>query len=274
MSTVGTPQQILYADQEHGGLRTAVFISLFFALWIAFQLLTSLLPELLPRSFTDYSVFLSCVGAIPLALLMVWGVETVLKRVWRSGLSLALDETGLYVEDRRARQAALASEDASTPELPAFQWAKPLRLTNWHFRMGNFPRGGRERRIAPTWLCLAIELLQDDSRLIVFTFAPPQKATEIISNAQGALAFHGIAPAELYSNTFRERLGPPSRPTIPNQLLHSKEGRYWLAERRRWEQGIELTIQDFETLLGYIQRYQHSTPAQANENDYTDESRF
>ncbi len=57
---------------------------------------------------------------------------------------------------------------------------------------------------------------------------------------------------ELYDNTMRSRIGPPSRPDIPNRLLQSKDGRYWLAERRRWEYGIELTPDDFGTLMRVV----------------------
>lgn len=256
MTTADSPQQILYADQEHSGLRATVFISLFVALWLAFQLLTGLLPDLLPRNLTDYAVFLSCLGSIPLALAAVWGVEHLLKRIWPSGLSLALDETGLYVEDRRSERQALKGEAALEAGQPVFQWAKPMRFTNWYFRLDRYTRGGRERRVSPKWFCLATELQQDENRLIVFTFMPPQQADELFHKKHDPLAFHQILPAELQTDSLRGRLGPPSRPSIPNQLLHSKDGRYWLAERRRWEQGIELTPQDFETLLAYAQTHQ------------------
>jgi len=255
MITADTPQRILYADQEHGGLRTTVFISLFVALWLAFQLLTGLLPNLLPRTLTDYAVFLSCLGSIPLALAAVWGIELLLKRVWHSGLSLALDKTGLYIEDKRLERQALKGEAALETGQVVFRWAKPMHFTNWYFRLGGYSRGGRERRVSPKWYCLATELQQDENRFIVFTFMPPQQAEELIHQKHVTLAFHPILPAELQTSSLR-RLGPPARPSIPNQLLHSKDGRYWLAERRRWEQGVELTPEDFETLLAYAQTHQ------------------
>jgi hypothetical protein len=232
-------------------------------LWLAFQLLANWLPDLLPRNLTDYAVFLSCVGAIPLALAAVWGVETLLKRVWHSGLSLALDEKGLYVEDKRAKRRSPEAEPFEEPGQPAFLWAEPLRFTNWYFRLSGYARGGRERRVSPKWYCLASELQQNDRRLILFTFMPPQKAEEIVAEKKGPLAFHQILPAELQTRTMRSRFGPPSRPSISNQLLHSRDGRYWLAERRRWEQGVELTPEDFETILAFAQ----TRPSTAPEDD-------
>jgi hypothetical protein len=260
MLTVDRPQRILYADQEHSGLRLVVFVSLFVALWLAFQLLTGLLPKLLPRNLIDYTVFLSCAGAIPLALAAVWGVEIFLKRVWHSGLTLALDETGLYVENKRAGQSTPKAEALEESRQAAFRWIEPLRFTSWYFRLSGYSRGGRERRASPKWYCLACELQQEESRLIVFTFMPPQRAESIIQKKEGPVVFHQILPAELQTNSVRSRLGPPSRPSIPNQLLHSKDGRYWLAERRRWEQGVELAPDDFETLLAFAQTHQTSTP--------------
>ena len=87
MTTAETPRQILHADQEHSGLRTVVFLSLFVALGLVFLLLRNLLPDLLPVNLDDYAPFLSCVLAIPVALTIVWGVELLLKRFWHSGLS-------------------------------------------------------------------------------------------------------------------------------------------------------------------------------------------
>ncbi len=260
MTTAESPRQVLYADQEHSGLRTAVFISLFAGLAVAFLLLRNLLPALLPTNLYDYTPFLSCIGAIPLALAIVWGVELTLKRYWHSGLTLVLDDVGVYVEDKRSGQLPLEAEAKGETDEPAFYWARPMRYTNWYFRLSGYSRGGRERRVPPKWFCLACEFQQDDNRLNLFAFMPPEQAEALIKQKKGALAFHQIHPAELHTSTIRSRFGPPTRPSIPNQLLHSKEGRYWLAERRRWEQGIELTADDFETLLHHAEVHQVVLP--------------
>jgi hypothetical protein len=258
MTTAESSPQILYADQEHSGLRTAIFISLFAALGLGFLFLRNTLPDLLPFNLDDYAPFLSCLGAIPLALAIVWGIELTLKRYWHSGLSLVLDETGITIEDRRSGQLPL--EASGQAGQPAFRWAKAIRYTNWYFRLSGYTRGGRERRVPAKWYCLACELQQDDNRLNLYTFMPPERADALLQQKRGLFTFHPISPAELQTNTIRSRFGPPSRPVVPNQLLHAKDGRYWLAERRRWEQGIELTADDFETLMTYAQRHQVTAP--------------
>lgn len=239
---------VLHADPEHSGIRAAVFLSLFFAFVLAFWIVSWLFEALAPQSLLDYTTFLSCVGALPLALLMVYGLEKLLRRTWHSGLSLILDDRGLYVRDRKTGQGMAAD----WMETPSVDWTKPVALTNWYFRVGGYPRGGRERRVEKNWLCVASQLQQEDAKLVVYCFMPPAKAEAL--TADRSLGFHAINPAELYDVNMRSRIGPPTRPTIPNNLLHSKDGRYWLAERRRWEFGVELTPDDFATYLDYAQK--------------------
>lgn len=234
---------ILHTDQEHSGIRLTIFIALFAGYIIGFQLVALMLRALAPPAWLDYATFLSCVGALPIALLFIWGLEKVLKRVWHSGLSIMLDERGLTIRDERGGLAATPATE------PAMIWSAYLGQLRWYFRLKGYPRGGRERRISPKWLCLAVEFLQDDARLSVFTFIPPDKAAAWIDDSRQG--FHPINPAELYDSSLRSRLGPPERPTLPNHLLQSRDARYWLAERRRWEFGIELSPEDFATLLRY-----------------------
>lgn len=240
------PPVILHADQEHSGIRLAVFIGLFVGFVIGYALASWAIDAFAPDGWQDYSVFLSCAGSVPVALLFIWGLEKLLKRVWHSGLSIALDERGLYVHDRRNGRPARPSD------APAMTWSGNMGQLRWYFRLSGYPRGGRERRVPANWLCLAVELQVDESRLSAYAFMPPDKAATWTQNPRQA--FHIINPAELYQSSSRTRFGPPERPTIPNHLLQTKEARYWLAERRRWEYGIELTPEDFATLLEYAGR--------------------
>lgn len=243
MSALEERPIILHADQEHSGLRLAVFVGLFVGYLIGFRLVLFLLETFAPPALLDFAIFLSCAGGLPFAFLFIWGLEKVLKRVWHSGLSIVLDGKGLYIHDRRAGQAL------DTPTEPAMRWSERMGQTRWYFRPHGYPRGGRERRVPAKWLCLAVELQQDENRLSVFTFMPPDEAGAWVDDPRKE--FHPINPAELYDESLRSRLGPPERPMIPNRLLQSRDARYWLAERRRWEYGIELSPADFATLLRY-----------------------
>lgn len=243
MSATAQSPVILHADQEHGGLRMAIFVALFVGLLVGFLLVAWLLRMLAPPTLLDYTYFLACVGAIPVALLFIWGLEKILKRSWHSGLSIILDDRGLTVEDRRGGMAA------QPPDRPALLWSEHLAQLNWYFRLSGYPRGGRERRIPAKWLCLATELQQNEARLNVFAFMPPAEAERWTGDPRQG--FHILNPAEAYEHSVRSRIGPPTRPTLSNRLLQSKDGRHWLAERRRWEYGVELTPDDFATLMTY-----------------------
>jgi hypothetical protein len=243
MTTSAAPRTILYAEQEHGGIRLAVFLTLFVAYVLGFLVVSWLIRNFAPDSIVDYATFISCVAALPLALLAIWLVENTLKNVWHSGLTVQLDPAGVYVEDRRDGGRTLTASDR-----PVITWAKPFSQLNWYFRLSGYPRGGRERRVSDKWLCVCTELQQDDRRLSVYAFMPPETAATWIDGPTRA-SFHILNPGEVYETGLRSRVGPPSRPTIPTALLHSKDGRYWLAERRRWEMGIELTPEDFALIM-------------------------
>lgn len=244
MSATGMASVTLHADQEHSGIRVAVFIALFAGYLLGFRITLWLIETFAPPNLQDYGVFLSCVGGLPIALAIIWGLEKLLKRYWHSGLSLTLDGQGLFVNDTRF------GAQPQTHTGPAIDWRENLSQLNWHFRLKGYPRGGRERRVPAKWHCLATEVQQDESRLSVYTLLPVEKATRWIENPK--YSYHILNMAELYDNSVRSRIGPPSRPSIPNRLLQSKDGRYWLAERRRWEYGIELSPEDFATLMRYI----------------------
>lgn len=259
MSAPERPSVTLHADQEHGGIRLVVLIGLFVGLLLGFQLVWRLLAAFAPAAWQDYGVFLSCVGAIPVALLLIWGLEKLLKRVWRSGLSITLDDRGLYVNDRRG------GVPATTADEPAMLWTNNMSQLRWYFRLTGYQRGGGERRVPDKWLCLAAELQADEARLSVYTFMPPDKAAEWTQNPKQN--FHVINLAELYASPNRARLGPPERPNLPTHLLQTKAARYWLAERRRWEYGIELTPEDFATLLDYAGRGASTPASPINQED-------
>lgn len=255
-ATSPDPRTVLYAEQEHGGIRMAVFLTLFAAYVVGFVLISWLLRTFAPQPVADYGTFLACVGAVPLALLAIWLTENALKNVWHSGLTVQLDPAGVYVEDTRDGGQPLGPTDP-----PVIRWDVPFGQLNWYFRLSGYPRGGRERRVSAKWLCVCTELQQDDNRLSVFAFMPPEEAAVWTEGAATKASFHVLNLAEVSDRGLRSRVGPPSRPSIPTSLLHSKDGRYWLAERRRWEMGIELTAEDFAQVMVETQQAQAATSA-------------
>jgi hypothetical protein len=237
----------LHVDQEHGGIRAVVFVLLFLGFWLGYWLISMLIRSFGPRSIQDFTTLISCVGGIPVGLGLIWLVEQGLKRVWYSGSNITLDEQGIHVQTREGTEQH-------------FTWAATLTHTNWFFRLSGYSRGGRERRVPNNWLCLAIQTQQEDERLVVFTFMPPKEAAAWTEQHPSTDSFHQIFPADVYSTSVRSRMGPPARPELSTEVLRGKHGRYWLAERRRWAEGLELSRQDFATFMRFVQS--HRQPVQ------------
>lgn len=229
----------LHADAEHGGLRTAVFFSLILILILAYFLIRLLL-RLTLGSVPDYGALVACGGALPLALLAIWGLEKGLKRVWHSGRSLHLDSEGIQVQNRVAQNVQL-------------YWGPNMTVTGWGFKLSDYPRAGRERRLSKRWWCVGLQVQDGNRRALAYTFAPPRQAQAWMAQPLPGDAFHELDLEQVYTPpTIPRPFTPPSVPEIPGRLLAGTNGRFWLAEKRRMEEGFELEPDDFEILLARV----------------------
>ena len=229
----------LHADQEHEKLRTVVVLLLIFLFFISYWLIYTLLQLEFWGNLRDYAVSLSCVLGLVLALAVSAGIEAWLKRVWPSGHKLVLDDAGIHV--------FTAGEVEKTIRV-AEDWADLY----WQFELKGYRRGGREKRLPQNYICLACQLQQDNGRLIVHSYLPPQKAAASLNKQIPLARFHKIQPGDVYESSFSTRLGAPARPIISNEVLTGSDGRYWLAERHRWNEGFELTPHDFAIFMDYL----------------------
>lgn len=221
---------VFNADPEHAGLRVTVVLILVVALGLFFFLFRALLIAL--ENEWGAPSLLSCLAALPLALLLAAGSEAILKRTWSSGRRLLLNGSQLRLQRSAGEEVAL---DLSAP----------LSQTWWHFPLSGYQRGGRERRVPDRWHCVAGQLQQQGRRIIAYTFVPPARLEEW----QADFPFYGLNPTEVYDDSARRRLEGPVRPELPTAVIAGESGRYWLAERNRWQQGVELTPADFQALL-------------------------
>lgn len=251
MTQSGQSSKVLHADPEHGGLRFVVIVALLFGLILGFIIIQLLLSLLAADSIlSDFATVLSCAGAILPALVMAWAAETYLKRTWHSGTTLLLgdSELGFQMGNRSPSQAEEDSEER------VFEWSKNLNLTRWYFKLSGYPRAGKERRVSSTWFCLACQLQQDESRLILFGYFPPDKAAVWTVDHQLSEPFRLISLAHLYAEAGIKSRTAAIRPKIPSSMLTSNDGRYWLAEQKRWSEGVELSMEDFATFMKYMEQ--------------------
>ena len=221
---------VLNADPEHAGLRVMVVLILVVSLGLLFFLFRAVLTAL--ETELGAPSLLSCLGALPLALLLAAGSEAILKRTWTSGRRLVLD----------GRQLRLQRPGVADVVLDLGQ---QVNQTWWHFPLIGYRRGGRERRVPDRWHCVAGQLQQEGERVIVYSFVSPARLEEW----QADYPFYGLNPTEVYDSSARSRLEGPVRPELPTSVIAGESGRYWLAERSRWQQGVELTPPDFRILL-------------------------
>ncbi len=233
---------VLHAEQEHPRLRFAVVAALLVVYGLSFFAFRALI-RLAPGDLASFALAISCVLSALVALGVTWGLEKWLKTAWPSGYSLVLGDKTLQVNQ---------------PELEplSFSWSAATDLLGWYFSLHGYKRGGPERRVPDNWYCLACQVQQDDRRLIIFTLAAPAKVAHHLEGQGTGVDFHKINPAEVYESSLSSRFQPPSRPqTIPTQVLTGKDGRFWLAEQRRWQEGLELPLKEFGIFLDYLQAH-------------------
>jgi hypothetical protein len=239
MEMTSSSPTILYADQEHDRLRTAVVFVIILGMYIGYQIMRGIFG--LVGNTADYIYVLSCAGGLPIGLGISWVAEQGLKRFWHSGNRVHIDEMGLQLQTRSGEDQLI-------------EWNHHVGVTNWYFQLAGYVRGGRERRVPTKWYCLASQIRQEDQRVIIFTYLSPRKASTWLAEGSGESGFYEIKPHDIYTSTLRDRFLAPARPEIPKQILAGKDGSYWLAERRRWTEGVELTPQDFATYMSYLKQ--------------------
>jgi hypothetical protein len=232
---------VLRADPEHAGLRATIIVVLLVAVWLAFLLLRELLTSFLPEIGSP--AILACLGAIPVALVISAGIEALLKRGWGSGRQLVIETQSLALQRAGVDQVIL-------------RWDEPLSDVWWHFRVAGYPRGGRERRIPDRWHCVAGQLQQDGQRIVAFAFVSPSRLEAL----KGSHSLYTLDPKDVYESSMRRRLEGPARPELPAEVIAGESGRFWLAERNRWQQGVELLPDDFETLLRTVRERRKTRP--------------
>jgi hypothetical protein len=232
---------VFHVDAEHTGIRLTILGVLFISL-LLFYLLLRWLVELLVPGWGAPGI-LACLGAVPLSLLLGWVAENLLKRAWPSGRRIILTADRLLLRRPDWEDVVLDLE-------------QPVRRLWWSFSLSGYPRGGRERRLPANWRCVAGQLRQEERRIVPYCFVPPTQLEEWEQIADFAL----LQPKEVYDSSLSARLAGPSRPELPAEIVAGDLGAYWLAERDRWQEGVELAPEDFERLLAEMVEERRESP--------------
>lgn len=233
MSRPTSEQIIFHLDPEHSGVRFAIIAILLITFIIAFVVMNYVMGIVAPELNT--TVILACLAAVPVSLLVSGLGEWYLKRTWHSGRKLIVEPETITLHLPEGENKEINRQ-------------KKMNQLWWQVPLAGYARGGRERRIPAKWSCVAGQLQQDETRVVAFCYARPGRLDEWRRQYE----FVRLHPNDVYKTSFRARLGSPTRPEIPAEVIAGEQGRYWLAERNRWRFGVELTENDFEQFLGLI----------------------
>ena len=232
---------ILHGDPEHDRLQKAVPLLFILSFAVVLLLLLLVMPQLFGGDWGQWVILSSCL-AVPAGLLLMKLADNVLKRVWRSGHAVSVADSKLTVTDTAAEQDLV------------FDLAETYRITPWNFEFGPYARFGRERQIKDGWYCFALQLTQEKQKYIACTFVSPKQGE---SWKQEYPEFYQLDMTEIYETGLTSRVvqfrQPSGRPDLPSGLVSSEAGPFWLAERSRWQQGVEYTPEDFSTLFEFLQ---------------------
>lgn len=144
--------------------------------------------------------------------------ESLLKKRWPSGRAVQIDANGVRLTFHEKIQAEVKSSEAVSALLWYFKIA----------RRGRAPKG---------WYVIACALEQNDIYLPVYTFASPEQLNTLNKN-----------------HHFRELLSEKNVKNVKQDSLRvaGEQRRLRLAEAHRWNDGAEMTFEDFEGFIRHL----------------------
>ncbi len=152
----------------------------------------------------------------------IYALDRLAKRRLPSRRSATLSEQALVVTDRRR----------SPTRVTRIDWERTVNVKSWRFVVH------RRTRIPKGWYCMALQLLQDEEEVILYTFMSPQEAEQV----PGYASFTRLRPRkETLSST------DLSAATEQRRLLR--------LEDQRWEDGAEISADDFRAVLALVRRF-------------------
>jgi hypothetical protein len=215
----GQPRRITI-DAEHFAIRFWVPV-LAIAIVVVFHVVgTGLLSRLIGSESNPGCVMIpvDIVFLIPVGYL----IERHLKRIMPSRRSATLSDAALVITDERH----------DPPTTIQIVWDKTVNVKAWRFTVQ------KRTRVPKGWYCMALQLLQDEGDAIFYTFMSPQEAEASIGYKQFA------------------RLRPRKETQSNTDLSAVAEQRRLLKlEDERWEDGAEISRDDFKALLERLQRH-------------------
>lgn len=228
-------------NQDHRAVNIAIPVILVVLIIIGYRVFYLTLPSLLGGRSGDYILIAGIFSLFASAFLM-WLLDPVIKYFLPSGQVLALN----------SEKGALTYFEADE-EKTLLDGHPDWQIIRWTFKMGRFVKSGRERQIPRNWWCVAIMVKAEGEELTLFCYASPRIKRTFDHQA----SWEEISMYDTIEDDARSRNLPLMRPptvadVIPGKLLVGEKGHVWLAERKRRENGMEMSTKDFGQLLSYL----------------------
>lgn len=214
-----TNETVFSLDRNHGGIRLVVLLVMFATGVLALSFLMPAVVALLGLGGLA-DVCTTVAGALVFGVGASWLVERLLLRIWPSGRWLVINDD--HVELRRRSEGPIA-----------ITWDDRVNVMGWYFVVT------RGRTWVPKgWYCVACRLHQDDQIITPYAFMKPDDAEQL---PQWRAFEHLVS-----------RKHAPKRGEEHLLKKVTEQGQLRAAERDRWEDGVEMTADDFVKFVGLV----------------------
>jgi len=205
------PPKQFPVDALHAGIRVAVTVAFFGTAAVAIFVVPAIAIALKLTGILSVLFFVGGVSAISIGGALL--VDRTLRKIWPSGRWLKVEQGALVYHDKDGAETVVALNPKA-------------RMIVWHFVIQQnrtwVPRG---------WYCVACQLAQGETQLTPYAFLKPEQAAML----PRWRAFQEVIPRKDLVRRDAE---------LPDDQIRLR-----LAERTRWESGIELFADDFHELV-------------------------
>ncbi|MCI0712469.1 MAG: hypothetical protein L0154_20100 [Chloroflexi bacterium] len=218
-----TSGDVILVDAEHFGIRLLMPLLTIGGAIGGFFLGSAIMNQI------DQSLAGACLGipmAIALAALLVQIGERVIKPNWTSGRHIELTGNDFTLVDQRSRRN----------ERVTFNFMQDLKVDGWYFEILE-----RRHRVPKGWYCTAAQFAQNGQEVIIYTFINPEEIQEIKNYMR------------LFEQLERtKKKSPQSGQHISDVRLATHQKYLRALEDKRWEDGAEVTPDDFKKLMQHM----------------------
>lgn len=201
----------LSVDPEHGGLRFAVVAIFIIFAMILYVVVSVVLPQ--TAGINIIGVIVGLAGSA----MMIQVLDARIKSRWPSGRYLEITDDKIYLRLKDKRQNTIETN-------------QHVNVLMWRFEVT------RRTRVKKGWYVVALDLVQEDKHLPVYTFVSPEDFETLPYSKH-----YYLLQAKKGTETDMRKAGQERR-------LHD-------AEMYRWNEGAELSQADYAQYVAYLKEH-------------------